>query len=423
MEILKIHGGKPLLGEVEISGAKNSALKIIIASLFCNEDVYISNVPKVRSLEKEIQILESLGSKVEWITSSYLKINNSKLNSFIIPADLGKNLITSFLFAGPLLYRFGEATIPLPDTGIKGLERFIETWSSLNIEINYDSNFLYLRSDNSKSGEIEIKRTSHTATDNAILSSIFLNGETTIINTSEEVEVRDLVNFCNQIGASIEYENKRVLKIKGQRHFKGTDFSIVSDLSEAVFFSVLALVTNGNIIIKNVDKSNLSFLISFLNKIEANFEFTTNSELRIWKKIGDLKSFEIVSGTHPNIISDYIPYFLILALFCEGESKITDTTYGDKFDYIYLLNKYQAKIKIFEGSKDFEKCEIFVKGKTKLNFEKINLEKTVSPVAFLLLALAINSDTEIINPEKFDFVYENLIEKVVKLGAEVSYDF
>ena len=176
MEILKIHGGKPLLGEVEISGAKNSALKIIIASLFCNEDVYISNVPKVRSLEKEIQILESLGSKVEWITSSYLKINNSKLNSFIIPADLGKNLITSFLFAGPLLYRFGEATIPLPDTGIKGLERFIETWSSLNIEINYDSNFLYLRSDNSKSGEIEIKRTSHTATDNAILSSIFLNG-------------------------------------------------------------------------------------------------------------------------------------------------------------------------------------------------------------------------------------------------------
>jgi len=103
MEILKIHGGKPLLGEVEISGAKNSALKIIIASLFCNEDVYISNVPKVRSLEREIQILESLGSKVEWITSSYLKINNSKLFSSVISADLGKNLINSFLFAGPLL--------------------------------------------------------------------------------------------------------------------------------------------------------------------------------------------------------------------------------------------------------------------------------------------------------------------------------
>jgi len=422
MNLLSIKGGKPLLGEVEISGAKNSALKIIIASLFTNEDVYISNVPKVKSLEKELQIMESLGSKVEWLSSNYLKINNSKLHSSKISMGLGKNLNTSFLFAGPLLYRFGEATIPLPDSGTEGLDRFLETWSSLNIEINFDANFLYLRSDNSKAGRVEIVRTSHTATDNAILSSIFLNGETTIINSSEEIEVKDLVNFCIQLGASIEYENKRVLRIKGQRHFKGTDFSIVSDLAEVVYFSILALVTNGNIIIKNIDKSHLSFLISFLNKVEANFEFTTNSELRIWKKVGEIKGFEVISGSYPGIISDYIPYFIVLSLFCDGDSKVTDLTYRDKFDYVYQLNKYNSKIKIFEGEKDFEKCEIFTKGPAKFNFDKVILDSVASSPAFLLLCLGVNFQTEIIGYDKLDFVFENLVEKVVKLGADVKYD-
>lgn len=422
MDILNVKGGKPLFGEVEISGAKNSALKIIIASLFTNEDVYISNVPRVKSLEKEIQILESLGSKVEWLSFNYLKINNSKLISSKIPLELGKNLNTSFLFAGPLLYRFGEATIPLPDTGTENIERFIETWSSLNIEINFDSNFIYLRSDNSKPGRVEIARASHTATDNAILSSIFLNGETTIINTSEEIEVKDLVNFCNSMGAEIEYENKRVLKIKGQRHFKGTEFNVVSDLTEIVFFTVAALITNGNIIIKNIDKGSISFLISFLNKIEANFEFTNNSELRVWRKANELIGFEVTAATYPGIISDYIPYFLVLALFSTGESKINDLTYRDKFDYVYQLNKYQAKIKIFEGNKDFEKCEIYIKGPAKLNCEKINIDSFSSGPALFLAALASDLDVDIINYSKIDFVFENLIEKVVKLGADVKYD-
>lgn len=423
MDILKISGGKPLLGEVEISGAKNSALKILIASLFTNEDVYISNVPKVKSLEKELQILESLGSKVEWITSSYLKINNSKLTSSVIPIELGKNLFTSFLFAGPLLYRFGEATIPLPDNGTEDIERFIQTWSQLNIEINFDTDFIYLRSDNSKSGRVEIPRTSHTATDNAILSSIFLNGETTIINTSEEVEVKDLVNFCREMGAEIEYENKKVLKIKGQRHFKGAEFEVVSDLSEVVFFTVLALLTNGNVIIKNIDKSNLSFLIAFLNKIDASFEFTSNSELRVWRRGGEIKEFDVSSSAYPNIISDYIPYLLILSLFTKEECVLNDTSYKNKFSYIYLLNKIGAKIKLFEGSNDYERCDIIVKGNSNFNFDKVNVENSSYPEVFLLLSLALNSSTEILNSQKFESSFENLIEKVVKLGAEVHYDF
>lgn len=422
MEILKVNGGKPLLGEVEISGAKNSALKLLIASLFTSEPVYLSNIPKIKTIQTEILIMESLGSKIEWLSNNYIKIDNSSLFSSVIPEELGKNLLTSFLFAGPLLYRFGEVSIPLPESGISEIEKFLNTWASLNIEINFDKNYLYLKSDKSLPGRVEISRSSHTATDNAILSSIFLNGETTIINSSEEIEIKDLIDFCNLMGASIEYENKRVLKIKGQRHFKSVEFEVVSDLTEVVFFTVLALGSNGNIILKNIDKGNLAFLISFLNKIEANFEFTSNSELRIWKKIGKLKPFEVKSTAFPGIISDFIPFLVVLGLFCDGESHITDQTYKDKFDFIYTLNKFGAKIKIFEGNRDFEKCEILVNGPVDLALSKIKLENINSSGPLFLASILSPNNVEIVNHNKLEFVFENIIQKVVKLGLDVQHD-
>lgn len=422
MDIIKVNGGKPLLGEVEISGAKNSALKLLIASLFTSEPVFLSNVPKIKSIQTEILIMESLGSKIEWLSPNYIKIDNSSLFSSVIPEELGKNLITSFLFAGPLLYRFGEASIPLPDSGVQEIEKFLETWSSLNIEINFDKNYLYLKSDKSIPGRIEILRSSHTATDNAILSSIFLNGETIIINSSEEIEIKDLINFCNLMGAQIEYENKRVLKIKGQRHFKSVDFEVVSDLTEIVFFTVLALGSNGNIILKNIDKANLAFLISFLNKIEANFEFTSNSELRIWKKVGYLKPFDIKASTYPGIISDFIPYFVVLGLFCDGESHLMDQTYKDKFDFIYTLNKYGAKIKIFEGNKDFEDCDIYTYGPAELSLSKLNLGTVNSAGPLFLTSILSPNNVEIINSSSLEYIFENIIQKVVKLGLDVKHD-
>jgi UDP-N-acetylglucosamine 1-carboxyvinyltransferase len=350
-----------------------------------------------------------------------LKIDNSKLHSFEIPEELGKNLNTSYLFAGPLLFRFGEAKIPMPDLGIESIEKFLNTWALLNIEINFDDKFIYLRSDNSKPSDIEISRASHMATDNAILCSVFSNGVCRIIDASEAIEVKDLINFCNLMGAQIEFENKKVLRITGKNHFRGADFEIVSDLSEVVFFTVLTLITNGNIILKNIDKAHLSFLMSFLNKIEGNYEFTSNYELRIWKKSGSLKPFDITATSYPNITSDFVPYFIALALFCDGESRIYDFSYKNKFDYIYNLNKHNAKIKIFEGIKDYEKCEIIIQNQENLNLTKHKVESFYFGIVFFLISLGLKSETEFINYEILESEFEKLLPKVVKLGAEIDY--
>lgn len=422
MSSINVIGNKPLQGEVEISGSVNSALKLLISSLFSTEDIYLSNIPNVEFLQAELKIIKELGGEYEWLSKNFLKINNSKLHSSKIPLLLGKDLMTSFLFAGPLLYRFGEAQIPLPSSGIDSITRFISTWSMLNIEVNYDREFIYLRSDNSKAGRIELDRPSQMDTSNAILSSIFLNGTTTIINSSEDYEIEDLINFLNSIGAEIKKENKKVLGIEGKDHFRSSNYSCISETSEAVFFSVLSLVTGGNILIKNIEKKNLSVFISLLNKLGANFEFVGEDSFRIWRKSEELPSFDLDLNLYSTNIANYVPYLIFLALKCNGTSKFISESYKDKFDFIFVLNKFNAKIKMYDTGKDFEPCEIYVNGVTDLKFSEFEIKSYVNSPVVLLSALSTESSVEISNSEKLEYIYENLIQKVVELGGQIKYD-
>jgi len=422
MASINVIGNKPLQGEVEISGSVNSALKLIISSLYTTEDVYLSNIPDVPFLEKELSIIRELGGSYEWISKNFLKINNSKLSNHKIPLLLGKDLFTSFLFAGPLLYRFGEVQIPIPTTGVDSIMRFISTWSMLNIEINYDRDFIYLRSDNSRPGRIELEKPSQMDTANAILSSIFLNGETTIINSSEDYEIDDLINFLISIGAEIKKENKKVLKIIGKDHFRSSNFSCVSEVSEVVFFSVLSLVTNGNILIKNIDKRNINFFISLLNKIGASFEFISDDSLRIWRRLERLSSFDLDLNGYPSSIYNYLPYLVFLALKCEGTSKFVGESFKDKFDFIFVLNKFNAKIKMYDTGKDYEPVEIYINGIADLKMDSFEIQNYVNSPIILMTALTLDSKVEILESEKIEYIYENLIQKVVELGGQIKYD-
>lgn len=422
MSSILVTGNKPLQGEVEISGSVNSALKLIVASLFTTEDVYLSNIPNVEFLQAELKILKELGGEYEWLSKNFLKINNSKLNSSKIPLLLGKDLLTSFLFAGPLLYRFGEAQIPIPGSGIDSISRFISTWSMLNIEVNYDREFVYLRSDNSKAGRIELERPSQMDTTNALFCSIFLNGNTTVINTSEDYEIDDLIEFLNSVGAEIKKENKKVVNIEGKDHFRSSNYACISDTSEAVFFSVLSLVTNGNILIRNIEKKNLSIFISLLNKIGANYEFVGEDSLRVWRRGEAFSSFDLDLNSYSNNITNYVPYLIFLALKCEGISKFISETYKDKYHFIFVLNKFNAKIKMYDTGKDYQPCEIYVKGVADIKMNDYEIENFTNSPVILLSALTNESQVEILHSEKLEYMNENLIQKVVELGGQIKYD-
>lgn len=420
MGIITLTGHIPLQGEVEICGSVNSAIKLIIATLFSTEDMILSNIPNVRSIQTELKIIKELGGDYEWISKNTLRINNSKLYKSEVSPLLAKNLMTSYLFAGPLLFRFGEATLPLPSGGIEAINKFLEVWVQLGIQVNFDKENIYLRSDNAKASRIEFTNVSHTATDNAILSSVFIGGESTIINISEEVEVIDLINLLNQMGAQISFENKKVLKIVGSNHFVGSSFSCVSDSSEAVFFSVLSLITKGNILIKNIDKNNLNSFISFLNKLDADYEISSESSLRVWNKGRQFNAFLAHVSTYPNLISSFTPYLVVLALNCQGVSTIKDVSYKDKFDYIYSLKKIMAKIKIYETGKDYEPCTLEVTGVTRLTTTQVELPDIKQALPLMLACLSIDNEIQISNTEYLDYFYENLLEKLTSLGSKIT---
>ena len=422
MSQITVSGNKPLQGEVEISGSINSALKLIISSLYTTEDIFLTNIPNVDSIQAELNIIKELGGSYEWMSKNFLKINNSKLKSSKIPLSLGKNLITSYLFAGPLLYRFGEAEIPIPDEGVDSILKFINSWSMLNIEVNFDKEFIYLRSDNAKAGRIELERPSQMATTNAILSSIYLSGTTTIINSSEDVELEDLIRFLNEMGASVSKESKKVISVTGKDHFKAANYSCSSEVSEAVYFGVLSLVTTGNILIKNIEKKNMSIFVSILNRIGGNYEFVSEDSLRVWRKSEKLESFDLDLTSYPSFTSNYLPYLIFLALKCEGTSKFIVESFKNKFEFVYILNRFNAKIKIYDTGKDYEPCEIYVNGVTDLKMDKVELDKTSNSPIVLLSALTTSGDISIYNSEKMESVFENLSTKVVELGGDLKHD-
>lgn len=422
MSNIRVVGNKPLHGEVDISGSLNSALKLVIASLYTTEEVFLSNIPNVELIKKELEILSSLGGEYEWVSKNLLRINNSKLTNFQIPLSLGKNLNTAYLFAGPLLFRFGEAQIPIPDEGIDAVVNYLNTWSMLNIEINFDKEFIYLRSDNAKFGRVEFERPSQMQTVNAIFSSIFLNGTTTLINTSEDIEIEDTIKFLTLIGAGIKRVNKKVIEITGVTHFKSDNYSCMPEVSEAVFFSVLSLVTNGNILIKNIDRPSLSNFVSVLNKIEANYEFVGTDSIKVWRRDGILKSFEYNNLNLPGFTNNYLAFIVFLALKCSGTSKFTTESYKNKFEYIYILNRFNSKIKIYDTGKDYESCEIFVNGVTDLIINEVEVGSFINSQVFLLAALCSENEVEIYNYEKMEYIFENLINKIINLGGNIKYD-
>jgi len=270
-----IEGGVPLTGAVNVSGARNSALKLIYAAMFSNEDVLINNVPKVTPILDDIEIIKSIGGIATWVSSNMIVLNGSQLSTHEVPLEIGSKYRTSLLLAGPLLFRFGKAFIPkCKDTQfhLGPVNRFLNTWKSLGFEVEEDENYYRVFNNGNAAGSnIIFKTSSHTATDNAILSSVFVSWETVISNASEEYEINDLINLLNLMGAIIERPEPGKIKVIGSNIFKGVKFDVCPDKTEIATFATAAVITRGNISIKGVKKESILQFVNFLDKIGAKF--------------------------------------------------------------------------------------------------------------------------------------------------------
>lgn len=435
MSTLTIEGGKPLIGSVKISGSKNSALKIISACMFSNDDVVVSNVPRVGSVFKYLDIVKEMGAKAEWVGNNKVVLNGAGLSTYIIPYELGTACRISNLLVGPLVFRFGKASVPFSKS-TKPVNRLIDTWKTLGMDIESDGKNLVIKAMNLQQGNIKFKISTLMGTDNAILSSLFINGETLIHNSNEEPEVDDLISFCNVIGGRVERLEPRLIKVTGTTIFKGGNFEIISDYNEAAAFMTAAIITNGNIFVTGVDRTSMTSFVNVLTKMGCKYEFSRN-EVRVWRDKDKLNNVSLSTSPAPGFVSDWQSLTALIATQADGESLIYDTVYRDRFDYTVDLNRMGARIdlitpseanfplivsdELYDYSKFGEPHSVArVMGPTKLRGVKIGLNHFIDSYTLILAALSASGKSDITGYENVEKGFEDFIGKLVNLGAQIN---
>lgn len=439
MSSLKIEGNVPLSGSVEVLGSVSSATRMIYAACYSSEDVVLDNVPKVKVIEEQLAVLESIGVTYSWLTDTKLVLNAGGINTHEVKKPENFNSRTIYLISGPLLYRFRKAVIPKIDQKIeynRPLNRLIETWKKFNISVEESDDFYQLDASSVKNSEISFKSRTQMGTDHAIITSCFIKGESVVNTASEEVETDDLINFINDLGGNIQRVSPDVIKITGVESFKGGHYVVPCSKNDIVLYSTAALITKGNVLINNVKKDYVTPFSYFLSKIGASFDFNQDT-MRVWYSNQDLEPQRAEITYYPGLIHDWYGFILLILMNARGTSYLHNTSFPEPFESIQDLNRMGADIDLLKPSQaDFvplmtsdyydikEKGEpssvVKIEGPCRLKGSKIDISGYLYGEILVLASLFAEGKSEIFGFENAEMRFKNLYKNLTKIGAKIS---
>jgi len=439
MSTYVIEGARPLEGSIKPSGSKDSAVKLIAASLLSNEDIVLDNVPHNTDIDLVIDIIKQIGGEISWIGDNKLSINGSTINTHVIPFESGSKTRFSTLLAGPLLFRFGKCELPKTintQTRPRPINRLIETWKSMGVEVVSDNQGFTMEVKEFKSANINFKINTHMGTANAIIMSAFVPGQTVITNAAEENEIDDLIEFINVMGGEIERSEPRTVKVIGRNVFTGGFFEVQPDVVETIAYAAAAIVTKGNITVKGLKKLKLASFVNFLTKIGARFDYTRD-ELCVWYGGEEYNATKLESAPAPGFLADWLPFAALTLCYADGTSYINDTIYYDRYGYVKDLNRMGASILIKKPSElnfncvisdesyDYENLgepssAIEIEGVSRLKGTRLNMNDNRFDSILVIAALAAEGKSELIGIDEMFVRYENFFEKLSNLGASIT---
>jgi UDP-N-acetylglucosamine 1-carboxyvinyltransferase len=412
-----IKGGNPLVGEVEVRGAKNAAFPILSASLLTNQTCVIENIPLIEDVFKMIKILEACGAEISWTGKRKIEINSAKIKPSKIPYNLVRCFRGSVLLLGSLLARFKTMKLPDPGgcvIGSRPIDTHLDAFQQAGINISSEKNF-YIFSRGKRNGfsEIVLKEISVTATENMLLLAA-LNPKKTVIKIADmDYQVQDLIKVLEKMGAEINYSNVREIEIIGKKRLKGFKHAIVSDPIEAGTFIVAALATKGRVLVKNAELSYLSLFLKRLKDFGARFKIIDSKTIKIFPSPG-LKIDKIQSLPYPGIHSDLQPELGVLATQTKGATLIHDPLYEGRLNYLNELNKMGADIVFCDPHR------AIVYGPTQLQGIEIPSSDLRAGAAMIIAGLIAKGVTTINNVYQIDRGYEKIEERLQLLGADIK---
>jgi UDP-N-acetylglucosamine 1-carboxyvinyltransferase len=414
MEKLLISGGKPLEGEVRISGAKNSVLPILAASLLTNEDVIIGNVPHLQDVTTTISLLTEMGATLSIDEKMKVCINAASIDSLYAPYEMVKTMRASILVLGPLLAHFGEAKVSLPGgcaIGSRPVNLHIEGLRAMGANIKVVDGYIVAKAKKLRGAKINFPTATVTGTENIMMAGVLATGKTVIKNAAKEPEIIDLANCLRLMGAKIDGDGSSVITIEGVKNLKGCNYDVLPDRIETATFLVAAAITNGDLTLTHTRPDTIKVIINKLKKAGANIAVKNdNINIKVSKK---LDAVNIVTNPYPDFPTDMQAQFIALNSISRGKSKVVESVFENRFMHVQELVRMGADIEINGNT-------AIIKGVKKLTGAPVMATDLRASASLILAGMVAEGETIVDRIYHIDRGYECIEEKLTKLGASIK---
>ena len=410
-----ILGGAKLEGEVEISGAKNSAVALIVATLLVDGVCVIENVPLVSDIYVLVDIINKLGGRAEFVDKGVLKVDSTQLEHCEAPYEMVRKIRASSYLMGALLGRFRQARVAMPggcDFGVRPIDLHLKGFEALGAKYSVEAGgIVNITADDLHGASIYMDTVSVGATINIMFAAATAKGQTIIENAAKEPHIVDVANFLNSMGANIKGAGTDVIKVKGVDALHGGNYAVIPDQIEAGTFMIAAAATGGDVLIKNIIPKHLDSISAKLLEMGIEIEELDDS-LRV-RSSGEFKKANVKTMPHPGFPTDLQPQILTLLTAATGTSIVTENVWDNRFKYVEELRRMGANVSV-DGR------IAVIEGGGRLTGSPVSSTDLRAGAALVIAGLMAEGVTEIYNIKYIDRGYEDFEKKLRSLGAQIT---
>ena len=414
MEQYAIKGGNPLVGEVEIGGAKNAALAILAAAVMTDETVVIENIPDVKDTNVLMQAMESIGVIIGRPDRHTVKINASQIHDLVIEDDYIKKIRASYYLLGALLGKYKKAEVALPggcNIGLRPIDQHIKGFRALGANVRIEHGLIITEAEKLKGNHIYMDVVTVGATMNVMMAAVMAEGQTVIENAAKEPHVVDLANFLNSMGANIKGAGTDVIRIRGVAKLHGTEYGIIPDQIEAGTFMFAAAVTKGDVTVKNVIPKHLESISAKLLELGCEVEESDDAVRVVASK--PLGHTHVKTLPYPGFPTDMQPQITVTLGLSAGTSIVTESIFENRFKYVDELTRMGANIKV-EGN------TAIIDGVKQYTGASIAAPDLRAGAALVIAGLAAEGITTVDDIKYIERGYEDFHLKLQTLGAQIE---
>ena len=410
-----IRGGRPLFGEVTISGAKNAAVGIIPAALLVDGVCRIENIPQISDVTLFFSMLEELGARVRVLNRHAVEIDSRHIHSTRAGYDLARRIRASYYLLGALLGRKGEATVAMPggcDFGVRPIDQHIKGFTAMGASVSIEGGYITTRAEGGrmKGANVYLDVVSVGATMNIMMAAVLADGYTVIENAAREPHIVDLANFLNSMGADVKGAGTDSIRIRGVERLTGGTYAIIPDQIEAGTYMAAVAAAGGQVLIKNVIPKHMDCISVKLREMGVDIE--ENGDEILIRRSGPLCRANVKTMPYPGFPTDMQPQIVTVLSLAKGTSLVTESVWNSRFKYVDELKRLGARIHV-DG-----KIAI-VEGVERLTGAPVESPDLRAGAALVVAALAAEGETEIGQVQYIERGYEDIVGKLRALGADI----